>query len=55
VTFAHKVFMPATDRLVFDLRALSAPPSDAVAYQRMLATANYTDLVLHHFFKTCLK
>jgi len=47
--FGH-VFLPAKDQLLFELRALAPPPSDAVAYRRMLATYNYADFVLHNFF-----
>jgi hypothetical protein len=45
------VLMPAYDRLLFELRGLAPPPPDAVAYRRMLATFNDTDLVLHNFFQ----
>jgi len=51
IAYLQHVFLPENDRLLFELRALTPPPSDAVAYRRLLATFNYEDLVVHHFFQ----
>jgi hypothetical protein len=47
----EKIFFPAYEHLLFTLRGLAPPPSEAVAYRRLLATFNYEDLVLHHFLQ----
>ena len=49
--YVQKTFFPAYEHLVFTLRGLAPPPSEAVAYRRLLATFNYEDLVLHHFLQ----
>jgi hypothetical protein len=51
LAFLRHTFMPANDRLVFELRALTPPPYQAVHYRRLLATLNYEDLVVHNFFQ----
>jgi hypothetical protein len=51
LTYLQRVFMPATDRLLFELHGLSPPPADSVDYRLMLATLNNEDLVTHHFFQ----
>jgi hypothetical protein len=44
----QKLLIPAYERLLFDLHGLAPPPSEAVAYRRLLATLNNEDLVIHH-------
>lgn len=44
----HKVLLPTYDHLLFNLHGLAPPPADAVAYRRMLATLNDSDLIIHH-------
>ncbi len=51
LTFLQHVVMPEYDRQLFELRALAPPPSDVVAYRRMLATFNEEDLVIDNFFQ----
>ena len=51
LAYLKHVAMPGYDRLLFELHGLAPPPADAVAFRRMLATFNYTDLVIHHFFQ----
>jgi hypothetical protein len=48
--FQH-VYLPATDKLLFDLHGLAPSPADADHYRLMLATLNDEDLVIHNFFQ----
>jgi hypothetical protein len=47
----QKFGVPAYERLLFELRGLTPPPSDAVAFRRMLATFNHEDWILHRFLE----
>ena len=39
------------DQVVFDLRALAPPASQAESYRRLLAAFNYQDLLLHYLLQ----
>jgi hypothetical protein len=47
----QKFGVPAYERLLFELRGLSPPPSDAVEFRRMLATFNHEDGILHRYIE----
>jgi hypothetical protein len=42
------IALSSTAHLIFHLRGLAPPPSDALAYRRLLATANDQELVATH-------
>jgi hypothetical protein len=44
----QKYFIPAYERLLFDLHGLTPPSAETVGYRRLLASLNDEDLVIHN-------
>jgi hypothetical protein len=44
----RRIVVPAFERLLFELRGLEPPTSEAAAFRRMLATLNEEDIVVHN-------